>query len=483
MSFKLFFLRVSQGLRDTYKVERFRDILWADYQSFIELEKSEELKQFLELEKLMESDRFKRDKAELRSLCFKGSLEEKILLEYSRLEKNKKLRNFYDVQDSAELKRFLGLSDSEEIRRYQLLRKYVEDKSYKADQADFKRNKKKGDRFEDTDAFRKFQEYSQLKSSADVVFWQKYPKTALYRNYQKMIDSAERSRFEELRAEITSAEYQARKAYLEDPRKWEKSELCQQETTFLKIKQQPRFVNYLKYRGKSDFDFFRNWNLVFEDHFDAAEIDRDKWQTVCPLGQKTLGHNFSKAGDLQAYTKVGNISQKNSHLLLSVKKENVDSFVWNMPFGFTPSSFKYSAGLLTTGELFQLKYGMVEAKIKYQPRKQLVDLFYLTDSTQSARLNLFESGAVCRMGYNLPEGKQQFESLRGLKQGQFYIFSVEWEPAKVIWKINNREIFVLNSSVPNTPMSLNARSILVESMEDLPHYFEVDWVRCWQKKS
>ncbi|MGD9931458.1 MAG: family 16 glycosylhydrolase [Mangrovibacterium sp.] len=483
MSFKLFFLSTFKGLRNTSKVETSRDNLWADYQLFIQLEQSGELPQFLALEKRVGSSEFKKEKAEIRSLRFKGSPEEKSLLELRKLEKNRKLRDFYQVQSSSDLKRFQELQESEEIRRFQLLARYVQDKLYQADKTAFKQQKKKDDRFEDTEAYKKYLEYQQLKSSESVLFWQKFPKSAPYRNYQKMANSPERKRFEELQAEVESEEFKARKAYLEDAQKWEKSELFKEEQAYLDLKQQPRFVNYLKYRSTHALDFFNNWELVFEDHFDQSSLDTSKWQTISPMGQKTLGRNFSKAGDLQAYTDGANVQVRNSHLQLAVKKEKTDSFTWNFPIGFTSASFNYSSGLLTTGELFQTRFGILEAKVKYQPKKQLVDLFYLSDFQNHHRLNLVESGAVCRLGYASSNGATQHESLSGLQAGQFYIFRMEWEPGKVCWKINNQEIFTLAQSVPDVPMSLNISSLVVEPVEDLPHYFEIDWVRLYQKKS
>ena len=166
---------------------------------------------------------------------------------------------------------------------------------------------------------------------------------------------------------------------------------------------------------------------------------------------------------------------------MTVKKEQVDSLVWNFPVGFTPVSFDYSSGIISSKQSFQLKSGVLEAKIKYQPNKQLVDLFCLSDDQNKFRLNLLEAGTVCRFGLNQAD-TAKFESLGGLSAGQFYIFSVEWGQGQIQWKINNHVIYSVQQSVPDAPLRINMSSIVVEHPQQLPHQFEVDWIRLYKKK-
>ncbi len=256
----------------------------------------------------------------------------------------------------------------------------------------------------------------------------------------------------------------------------------QKEKLYEAMKAEERFVVYEKYKAKqAEFSFFENYELLLEDNFDGAKLDESKWMPLSPMAEKTLGKNFSKAGDLQGYTNGENLMAIDSSLKLAVKSEKVDSLVWNFPAGFAPVSFDYSAGVLSSVESFKVKSGVLEAKIKFEPNKQLMDLFYLSDDSNEYRLNLLEAGSVCRLGMN--KGQMgMHESLKGLAAGQFYIFRVEWDHGRISWKINNQEIYSVQQSMPDSPLRINMSSIVLDKPESLPHYFELDWVRLYRKR-
>ena len=72
------------------------------------------------------------------------------------------------------------------------------------------------------------------------------------------------------------------------------------------------------------------------------------------------------------------------------------------------------------------------------------------------------------------------ESISGLKTGEFYIFRLEWNSHSLVWKINDREILTVSHDIPAFKMHLNLASIVVSEPTDLPHRFEISWVRFYQ---
>lgn len=482
MSFKLFFLSTFKGLKNTAKFENKRDALWADYQAYTNLQNSGELERYIELEKFVNSDAFKKEQAEIKALKFAGSPEAKLIAEFEKLDKDKKLKDFYLVQGSGDFQRFQELEKSDAIKKFVTLRDYVTSKQYDKDKKAFDPKNDKGEKFEDTEAHKKYEEYQRLLKSEDVIFWTEFPNSTAHKNYKEMVNSTVRARYEEIKAEMASEAFEARKAFLENANRWETTEAFEKEQEYLALKKEERFVVYEKYKASQEgLRFFQSHELLLEDHFEAGKLNEELWKPISPMAEKTLGKNFSKAGDLQAYTNGENVLQSNSNLQLTVKKEQVESVVWNFPVGFSPVTFDYSAGLLCSQESFQLSEGVLEAKIKYEPNKQLVDLFYLSDEQNTYRLNLLEAGTVCRLGVDA-EGKADHESLGGLASGQFYIFSLEWGHGKISWKINGHEIHSVNHQVPGSPLRINMSSIVVDTPQKLPHLFEVDWVRLYKKK-
>ncbi|WP_299577649.1 glycoside hydrolase family 16 protein [uncultured Sunxiuqinia sp.] len=468
MSLKLFLLNTFGGIKATSKIESQKDSLWKDYHVFVQVEQSDELKEFLLLEEKVKSGSFKKAKAQLKKLKFKGSSEERQLKQFNKLKRNKRLQQYLQVADSADLKRYENLKEGNDLDRYFELERIIQQGA--------------GASEEESKALR--EEFKQLKASADVQFFLKYPNSAAYKNYLHMQKSEERRTFNELKAVIESDEFKERKNYLEDPKKWEKSQEHKEEQRYLELKNKPEIQLYQKYKNTNALDFPKNWELVFEDQFENTELDRSKWKTINYWAEKTVGKNFSQHGDLQAFADGKNVQIAGERLRIQVKKEKRKGLVWNPVLGFVEKEMDYSSDSLTTGGIFEAQYGILEAKIKYNPDKNFQDVFYLGGEQNGARLNLFECGAKSQFGLSAsPAGQAEANfSLSGLSAGKLYIFSMVWEKGKLSWKINDKELFAVNSNVPDYPMFLNLTSLVIQDSQSVSHQFDVDWVRFYQKR-
>ena len=476
MSFKLFLASSFGLIKPTAKIEAVNAALLADFHSFCEFEESAELKEFNELELLIKSATFLQRKRELQHLMLKGSKEEAQLSEFKKLGRDGRLKRFYSTEKSDDLKRFSKVSDSENLTNYKKLKSIVQGSSFDA-------GKKKDEKSEE---FKKLAEYHKLKVLDDVVFYERFEKSKEYKNYLLLKESPERKRFEELQKITNSDEFKDRVAYLEDKLKWNKTEDAIKETRLVELKKDPKLINYLKYKNSNAFDFFRKWEMVFEDRFETVKLDEQKWLTQTLGANRTLGHNFSQTGDLQAFTEGQNISIEGKSLKIDVRKENAKGMIWQIPFGFVEHDFDYTSGVVSTAESGWWKHGILEAKIKYSPSQNIVDAFYLLGEENTPQINLVEMGIKNRVGMlsKVTDGIQaNCESISGLKSGEFYIFRLEWTSHSLVWKINDREILTLNHNVPAFKMHLNAASVVVaEPTGSLPHRFEIEWVRFYQHK-
>lgn len=469
MSLKLFLLNAFGGIKATSKIESEKESLWNDYQVFSKVEQSAELKEFLNLEQQVTSESFKKHKAELAALKFKGSAEERQLKQFDKLKRNKKLQKYHQTASSADLKRYETLKEGNELDRYFELEKLIQEGLNKSDE-----------KAKETQA-----EFKRLKASESVRFYHQYPKSAAFKNYLKMKSSEEKRSFEELKEVVESDGFKDKKSYLEDPKKWEKTPEFEAEKRYLELKNTAEISLYLKYQNSNVLDFQKQWKIVFEDRFEAGMLDSSKWRPINYWADKTVGKNFSPAGDLQAFTEGKNTHLKGSRLQIEVKKEKQTTLVWNPVFGFVENEMQYSSDTLTTGGLFESQYGILEAKIKYNPDKSFQDVFYLAGEDNSLRVNLFEGGAKTQFGLSKTEsGKvhQDAFSLAGLSAGKLYIFSLEWDKGKISWKVNDKELFSTNNKVPDYPMFINLASLVIHESNALPHHFEVDWIRFYQKR-
>jgi beta-glucanase (GH16 family) len=475
MSLKLFIASTLGLIKSTSKLETAHEALLADYQMFCEFEKSAELKEYNELDKLVNSQAFLQNKKEIQHLVFKGSKEAAELAEFHKLSKNSRLHKFYATSNSDELKRFERISGSETMKKYKELKTSVEKHSLTALKNMDKNSKE----------YALYAEFEKLKDSDDLVFFRDFRKSAAYQNYELMLNSAEHKRHDELQKMTGSDEFKARIAYLEDTHKWDKTEEHAKEVRYAELKKSPQLANYLKYTNLNAFDFFRKWELVFEDRFKAGKLDTANWMAQTYSASQTIGRNFSQPGDLQAFTEGRNVSVELNTLKIEVRKEKTHGMQWQVPFGFMEQEFDYSSGVVSTAGTEWWEHGILEAKVKYAPSAHLVDAIYLLGEQNSPQVNLVEMGVKNRVGLltKSNEGIQaECESISGLKVGEFYIFRLEWDAHSLVWKINNREILTVTNRVPAIKMHLNAASIVVSEPTDLPHRFEIDWVRFYQPK-
>ena len=152
----------------------------------------------------------------------------------------------------------------------------------------------------------------------NIKFYEHFAKSPEYKNYQLIKDSIERKRYEELKKITGSEEFKTRVSYLEDKHKWEKTEEYTKEVRFAELKKSPQLVNYLKYHNSNAFDFFKKWDLVFEDRFKSAKLDPQLWLPQSHWGSQSLGRNFSQMGDLHAYTEGRNVSVEYNTLKIDV---------------------------------------------------------------------------------------------------------------------------------------------------------------------
>lgn len=434
MSFKLFIANTFGLIKPTAKIEEAHDALLQDYHQFCDFEQSSLSNEYHNLEMLVNSATFKQKKKELQQLTLKGSKEEAQLKDLKKLERNGRLQKFYSTLKSEDLKRF--------------------------------------------------NELKKLNDSADSKFLGQYEKSSAYKNYLKMKDSAERKKLEELQQLTTSAEFKTRIAYLEDKQKWEKTEDFVQEKRFGEMQKMPQVINYLKYKNSNAFDFFKKWELTFEDRFDSQKLDSQKWITKSHWANQTHGQNFSQLGDLHTFTDGKNIVTDGKSLKIEVRKEKANGLQWRIPFGFVPQEFDYTSGIISTAANDWWNHGILEAKVKYSPSTDFVDAIYLLGEESSPQINLLEMGARNRLGTLSKSNsgiQADCESISGLKTGEFYIFRLEWTSNALIWKINGREILKIDLHIPSHSLHLNVASIVVnEPNGSLPHRFEIDWVRFYQ---
>jgi hypothetical protein len=524
------------GLKKNSKIKRYFKIADStDLKKYADLRNSDKLNEYYKLQEYIKEGQYEKERREIKAHIFKGSVEEKHWIDFKKLEKLAAIKAYNELNESdilkkheafagsEKLKEFLKLRNapdkdkqkkkkckqltrdpeirayfkfeknrklklyretvgSHNLKKYNELKIYIGTEAYKKREVYLKDKKK----FETSEAYKKQQQYKELAADSDVLFVSKIEKSALYKNYLDVKDSFDLKRYFELTKITESKEFIERKAYLEDKKRWEKTDEFAQQQKFLKLKEKPEFVKYFKYKGTTDFDFLKNWEVVFEDDFAASKLDSEKWSNISFVAEKLLGNNYSMPGDLHVFANGKNI-ETGEKLSVGVKKEKAVGKVWQMPAGFVPANFEYTSDMVSTGKSFWLEEGIVEAKIKFNPVKQVVNSFYLAGESNMPRINLLEMGTKNYLGISTLDNNGKVNStgldISNLKPNRWYIFSIEKKGSTLTWKINETEVLSVSNSTLNFPLHINVSSIVVYEIENskLPVTFETEWVKCYRK--
>lgn len=523
-------LKKSSAIRKYFQLEGASDL-----KRYEKERDSEKMKRFYELQDYVKEGQFEKDKKELKSQVFKGSVEEKHWKEFRKLEKSagikaykeldaagnvtkhevlektekfkkyQQLKNvsvpskeekaefsklksdaeikaWFSFERSKKLKLYRETAGSHDLQRYNELLGYVNGEEFKKREAYLKDRKK----FEKSDAYKKYEEYKRLAGDDTVKFVLKFEKSTLYKNYLDVKDSFDLKRYYELEETINSEEFKKQKAWLEDKKRWEKTEEFQKYQQYLVDQKKPEFIKYFKYKDSADFSFLKDWEVVFEDSFTEKQLDDTKWSTCSSAARATLGKNYAMPGDFNIYTNGENITT-GGKLKIQVKKEKAEGMVWKMPAGFVPAEFDYTSGLVSSDKSFELKDGILEAKIKFDPAIPLISSFSLSSGNGASRVNLLEMGARNNLGFSVLNGSGKVESvgldIANLKKGE-YIFTLEKQGGSFTWKINETEILQQNNKDFDKAMHIVASSLVLDEVPGsmLPNNFEVEWVKCYAKK-
>lgn len=229
------------------------------------------------------------------------------------------------------------------------------------------------------------------------------------------------------------------------------------------------------------------WELTFSDEFDGDALDRTKWNPFDPW--KT-----ERNAELQAY--VSNAFEvKDGTLRIEIdrKKAFYDNKVRD-----------YTSGMMTTLGKFSQRYGRFEIRCRVPKGHGLWPAFWMLPDPLSwpPEIDILEilghQTDRVHLTHHWPDPANPTEASKSDSaefQGpdfsaDFHTFAVEWEPEEIRWFVDGEQRHRSRESIPDGPMFLLVNLALgggwagpPDDSTPFPAYFEVDWVRAWQKKA
>jgi hypothetical protein len=457
----------------TSKIEQAEKALISEFEKLNTFSNSDQLAKFTELDKLVTSSDFIQKKKEIESLQYKTSEEYSKEKEFLSLQKAKDIVLYFRTVAGTDLKKFKDLDGSEKISSYESLEKLVKSPEFKGQM--------KSKEFKGSADDKKLQEYNRLKGSSEIKDYYKFKSSKELTNFRNIDGSTRLARYNELKEYVASPEFKKQKEYLLDKKRYEKTEMFKEHQEHDKLKKSEDIIWYFKVKDSNKFDILKHRELTFSDEFDADKLDTKKWLTNYYWGEKLLKDRYSVESDLQAYTEKDNFEIRNSILKINTKQQKVTGKVWSASKGFSTKEFSYTSGLINSGNSFRQKYGIFTAKIKLGDPSAKSAFWMLADKiTPHLDVCRTSKGKVW-FDYFPAKGNNVKTSLGSRYSNDFFIFTLEWTSDKLVWKINDTEVFVQTSDIPQEPMY-----VLLAGGTDKPlngmTSMEIDWVRVYQPK-
>ena len=446
----------------------FKTVSGSELRRFREMDGSDKIMEYEILEKFIRSSEF-REKQKMKPVTFKDTEEYKKLLEYNSLKSDPEIKGFLRTGMKE------GENKSKTVLRYEELDALIKSSVFIAIK------NMKPVTFKDTEEYKKLQEYNRLKGSAEIKEYYKFKSSKEYANFLNTDGSSRLKRYEELKELVATPEFKEKKEYLLDRKRFEKTEMFKEAQEYDKLKKNEDIIWYFKIKDSNKFDILKSRELTFSDEFDSDKPDTAKWLTNYYWGEKLLHDRYSVESDLQAYTEKENFELRNSVLKITTKPQKVTGKVWSADKGFSTKEFSYTSGIVCTGNSFRQKYGTFTAKIKLGDPNAKSAFWMLADKiTPHIDVCRTSKGKVW-VDYFSAKGANAKTSIRSKYAGDFYIFTLEWTPDRLVWKINNTLVYTQTSDVPQEPMYLLLSGGLDKPLNAMTS-MEIDWIRVYQPK-
>jgi beta-glucanase (GH16 family) len=308
-----------------------------------------------------------------------------------------------------------------------------------------------------------------------------------YKAFKEYENSGELKNYLELEKEVKSNAFKVRKkkmkktAYLD-------SEEYAKETEYKVLKKSDKILWYYKTKNRYPFKEIERWDLTFDEKFNDGKLDKSKWMTQNYWGEKGMQEPYAMEDDKSYPTNGENIEFYDGKARIVTKAAKAKGLVWRSDLGFVRENFDITSGLISTAKSFRQKYGVFHAKIR-MAGTSVAQSFWMLSDTMLPHIDVarFENGKLyCNFFWGAGSAPQKSVSKTGGTKyaNEFFIYTLEWTPNKLTWKINGKVFKTQTSGVPQEEMFINFASNLKKNASEsgLPSAMEIDWVRVYKLK-
>jgi hypothetical protein len=467
----------------TAKYEALQQRMLSDFKRFKEYETSIVYQRYCELDTLTHSGDFEKRVAKLKNEKFSESEAYRHFKSFLSLKKAKDIQTYLQFVSSGKAAKLDELVISPVYLEFKELEMIVHSAAFL--------QAKKGKGFKQSDEAGQLNRYKQLLRNSDVRFVSKTLQSSEYKMYTSVSNSARLAEYQKLDNYVSSQEFIDLKNFLEDKKRFFKSDEYRLLEEFSEIEKSDDHKWFIQTKKNYPFAEIEKLQLSFEDDFDVQKLDSSRWITGYYWGKALLNDNYVLAGEKQFFSDK-NIQSRDSVVRLATRQEACKGKIWDSERGFIPADFNYSSAIINTGHSFRQQYGRFEVKAKLKTVPGVYHAFWMLGEKSAPQITIFKTNSKSSKHFDCgtfaDSGKGNTRKSATLVKGvafddDFHVFTLDWMPGKLIWKINGEIVCQQTSDVPDQPMYIALSSHVVnDQVMNLPVEMEIDWVRCYQFK-
>ncbi len=436
---KLFWKKIFRRLQTTTKFEkRFNSVLLNDDLEEIGYQNRNDQMTLEQLEKYVNSPEFILKKEKYTKTKYKDTNECKIVKQFEKLQNRQDIRFYYQTLKSSLLKEYLSFKENPDTLQ--------------------------------------LSEHSITEISERIEKLKDFENSNEYKNYTKLHNSLTIREFEELKRRVNNPEFVRNNIFWANPHRWETTaeyRLEKQYNEAIGIKQKRK-----KTKTPHFFSNYEKVGLSFDESFEWKNVKESVWGVGFHSDKPQLVGNYSFTNEWQGNNEGQNIKVENGILSLITRCQVIETLAWDVQKAFKKQTFDYTSDVIQNSSIFSQKYGIFSAKIRCMG--DVHHAVWLKGEKKLPHINLFYfDGEKITVG-NATSHKYIKEDIEGISENNFYIYTLEWTPKRLVWYVNNIEIFRTNEQIPHEKMSLGINSFLPKSSEPSEGVLEIDWIKAYK---
>ena len=401
-----------------------------------QIEKSPELAEYNALKKIVESSDFQARKKELVSRKYKDTDEGRKMTAYLHLEGSSAIRRYKKALEDPQFQEFLKFRETPEFAKIKSLKAVLTDSKIRA---------------------------------YNMLYYSSY-----YKNYTKVLNSAELRQLAELEKEVKTADFMKRHDLWADNRRWQHSEEYKQEKRYLELANSDDIKFFFESR-KEKIDWAELFRPAFDDDMSSAK----NWKPGFGYANPAMKDGHSRTTERQAYNGGKNTFHVEGRMDIETREESKIAVAWDEKKGFIEQVFDYTSDVMNTKEAFAQESGLFMAKVRSQGAGH--HFFGLaTGKLKSPIIALYHyNGKNHQMG--LVNGKDtKMADINGVLRSMYHVYSFRWTKHELIWYVNNLEILRLPNRLPKEAMFFLAQSWLPKAEKGGEGKLKVQWARVYK---